>query len=307
MLAQRALMHFPRRTCESLRCGHSAILSRYAASYARRIRTIPRPLKIGQAQDDISLTGCTVLLCEASMIAACDIRGGATSSREIDVLAPGRLAPHIHALVLAGGSAFGLDAACTTAAKFPVAEGNVGAGAGCTVGKFLGMPCSTKSGIGCWTETIQSAGETFRVSALAAVNAFSDICDPDSGRILAGARRSIDSREFLDTAGALLSGATREFVIGTNTVLVAVATDPALTRPEASRLAIMASAGFARTVRPVFSTFDGDIVFALSFGKRRADINALGAAAAEVTARAIVRGVTEARPAGGIPSLSAKS
>jgi L-aminopeptidase/D-esterase-like protein len=321
-------------------------------------------LKIGHAQDGVSLTGCTIFLCEAGMIAACDIRGGATGSREIDVLTPGHLAPHIHALVLAGGSAFGLDAAsgvmkwceergvgldvgitrvpivsaanlfdlaigdkstslppphyrhpnaemgytaCTTATEFPAAEGNVGAGTGCTVGKLLGMSCSMKSGIGCWTETVHSAGEAVRVSALAAVNAFGDICDPDSGRILAGTRRSADSREFLDTAAALRSGAAREFVIGANTVLVAVVTDAALTRPEASRLAIMASAGFARTIRPAFSTFDGDIVFALSVGKRRADINALGAAAAEATARAIVRGVTQAQPAGGIPSQSVNS
>ena len=344
----------------------------------RRIRAIIRPvpagfspipgLKIGHATDSTALTGCTVLLCEprpspeglrASMVAACDVRGGAVGERELETLRPGHIVERIHALVLAGGSAFGLDAAAgvmrwceergigfdtgvakvpivpaailfdlrlgdpkrrpdaamgyaaaNAAVESPVAEGNIGAGTGATVGKLLGIACATKAGIGCWTEEVTAAKGKCRVAALAAVNAFGDIRDPDSGlprrqagRILAGARRAKDSREFADTAAAMRAGKVRAGFADPNTVLVAIATDAALTRLEAHRLAAMASAGIARVVSPAHTMFDGDIVFALSVGEARADINALGAAAAEAAARAIVRGVTEARSAGGVPAM----
>ena len=305
-------------------------------------------LKIGHAQDDRALTGCTVLLCEAGMVAACDVRGGATGERELETLRPGHLVERIHALVLAGGSAFGLEAAtgvmrwceergigfdtgvarvpivpavilfdlriakrrpdaamgyaaaqaaAEAAPDAPVAEGNVGAGTGATVGKLFGIARATKTGIGCWTEELSSG---VRVAALAAVNAFGDIRDPDTGRIIAGARVAEGSREFADTAAALRRDIQRKGFGDPNTVLVAVATDAALSRVEAGRLAVMAAAGMARVVSPAHSTFDGDVVLALSIGEARADVNALGAAAAEAVARAIVRGVTQARSAGGV-------
>ncbi len=305
-------------------------------------------LKVGHAQDDRALTGCTVLLCEAGMVAACDIRGGATGERELETLRPSHLVERIHALVLAGGSAFGLDAAtgvmrwceergigfdtgvarvpivpavilfdlrmakrrpdaamgyaaaqaaAEAAPGAPVAEGNVGAGTGATVGKLFGIARATKAGIGCWTEELTSG---VRVAALAAVNAFGDIRDPDTGRIIAGARLAEGSREFADTAMALRQGKVRKGFGDPNTVLVAVATNAALSRVEAERMAVMAAAGLARVVSPAHSTFDGDVVFALSIGEARADVNALGAAAAEAVARAIVRGVTQARSAGGV-------
>ncbi len=305
-------------------------------------------LKIGHAQDDRALTGCTVLLCEAGMVAACDVRGGAVGERELTTLQPGHLVERIHALVLAGGSAFGLDAATgvmrwceergigfdTGVARVPivpavilfdlrmakrrpdaamgyaaaqaaaeatpgapVAEGNVGAGTGASVGKLFGIACATKAGIGCWAEELSSGA---RVAALAAVNAFGDIRDPDTGRIIAGARLAEGSREFADTAAALRQGKVRKGFGDPNTVLVAVATNAALSRVEAERLAVMAAAGLARVVSPAHSTFDGDVVFALSIGEAHADVNALGAAAAEAVARAIVRGVTQARSAGGV-------
>ena len=305
-------------------------------------------LKIGHAQDDRALTGCTVLLCEAGMVAACDVRGGATGERELETLRPGHLVERIHALVLAGGSAFGLEAAtgvmrwceergigfdtgvarvpivpavilfdlriakrrpdaamgyaaaqaaAEAAPDAPVAEGNFGAGTGATVGKLFGIARATKTGIGCWTEELSSG---VRVAALAAVNAFGDIRDPDTGRIIAGARVAEGSREFADTAAALRRDIQRKGFGDPNTVLVAVATDAALSRVEAGRLAVMAAAGMARVVSPAHSTFDGDVVLALSIGEARADVNALGAAAAEAVARAIVRGVTQARSAGGV-------
>jgi L-aminopeptidase/D-esterase-like protein len=320
-------------------------------------------IRIGHAQDDAALRGCTVLLFDPAtapagadgIIAACDLRGGASGSRELETLRAGHLAPRIHALLLAGGSAFGLDAAggvmrwCeergigydTGVARVPIvpaavifdlmvgdarrrpdpamgyaacqaahseaalAEGNVGAGAGASVGKLRGMACAMKSGVGAWTESVGANGNSpsVRVAALAVVNAFGDVRDPDTRRILAGARQSKDSRELLDTAAALRAGAETSFA-GTNTVLVAVATNAALTREEAGRVAVMASAGMGRVLLPAFSRFDGDIVFALSLGPARADANAVGAAAAEAVTRAIVRGVTQAKSAGGLPGIA---
>jgi L-aminopeptidase/D-esterase-like protein len=265
----------------------------------------------------------------------------------------------IHALVFAGGSAFGLDAAsgvmrwceergigfdtgvvkvpivpavilfdlrlgnanrrpdaamgyaATEAAAraevdAPVAEGNVGAGTGATVGKLFGMERAMKGGIGCWTEEVGSSdgsSQPSRISALAAVNAFGDVLDPETGRILAGARVSPVSRDFADTSAAMRRGVVRKGFSDSNTVLVTVATDAALTKHEAQRLATMAASGVPRVVSPVHTRFDGDVVFALSVGSLHADVNALGAAAADAVAHAIARGVTQARGAGGVPGL----
>jgi L-aminopeptidase/D-esterase-like protein len=312
---------------------------------------LPIPgVKIGHAQDDAALTGSTVFLCEQGMVAACEVRGGALGERELETLRPTHLVERIHALVLAGGSAFGLDAAAgvmrwceernvgfdtgvarvpivpaailfdlrigdpqrrpdaamgyaaaQAAVESPVAEGNVGAGAGATVGKLFGVTQAMKAGIGCWTEVLPGG---VRVAALAVVNAFGDVRDPETGRIVAGARTAKDSREFADTAAAMRAGAARAGFADPSTVLVAAATTAALTRVEAQRLAAMAAAGMARVLSPAHTSFDGDVVFALSCGSHRADLNALGAAAAEAVARAIARGATEARTAAGLPAAA---
>jgi L-aminopeptidase/D-esterase-like protein len=165
-----------------------------------------------------------------------------------------------------------------------------------------------KSGIGCWTETVRGKQEEpVRVAALAAVNAFGDVRDPATGKLIAGTRISRDSMELLDTAEAIQQGNVVYWFPDTNTVLVAVATNAQLSRPEAQRVAMMASAGMARALSPAHTTFDGDIAFALSLGTLRADVNAIGAAAAEATARAIVRSVTQAKSAGGVPGLADSS
>jgi L-aminopeptidase/D-esterase-like protein len=318
-------------------------------------RPIPG-LKVGHAHDHAALTGCTVLLCEAGIVAACDVRGGAVGERELETIRPGHLVERIHALVFAGGSAYGLEAAsgvmrwleergigfdtgvarvpivpaailfdlrigdpkrrpdaamgyaaAEAAVESPVAEGNVGAGMGATVGKLFRIGRAMKAGVGCWTEDVPAEGKYIpgeaHVAALAVVNAFGDVRNPDSGQIIAGAREAEDSAKLADTALAMRHGAAREGFADPNTVLVAVATNAALTRLEAGRLAVMASAGVARTISPAHTTFDGDVVFALSVGQVHADLNALGAAAAEAVARAIVRSVTEARSAGGVPGV----
>jgi len=134
------------------------------------------------------------------------------------------------------------------------------------------------------------------------VNALGDVRDPDSGKIIAGARKAPDSREIAGTVEQMLKGE-----IGgaerSHTTLAVVATNAKLTKVQANKLAQFASLGMARTIYPVNTMADGDTVFALSIGDREADINVLGVAAAEALARAIVRAVKFAKTLGGVPGL----
>jgi len=300
---------------------------------------------VGHASDYDAGTGCTAILCEAGAVAGGDIRGSATGTEEFLIFEPDHVVERIHAVVLAGGSAFGLEAASgvrrylerrgigfeTRAARVPivpcailydlaygkgdvrptremgeaaaasatdgpVAEGSVGAGTGATVGKVFGMAQAMKSGIG--SATVELAGDLtgVLVSALAVVNAFGDIIDPASGRIVAGARRAPDSLEFADTARVLMEG--RRIGFGPqNTTLVVVATNARLDKVQARKLARQAQLGMARTIRPVNTTVDGDLTIALSLGEAQADLNALGIAAADAVAASILRAVAP-RPAG---------
>jgi L-aminopeptidase/D-esterase-like protein len=162
------------------------------------------------------------------------------------------------------------------------------------------MSCAMKSGIGSFTVTLP---EGVMVSALVAVNAFGDVRDPATGKIIAGARKDARSRDFLDTAARLKQQAARGFA-GRNTTLAVVATNAVLNKVEANKLAQFASLGMARAIYPVNTMFDGDTVFALSLGDRQADINSLGVAAAEAMAASILRAVRLAHTLGGIPGLA---
>jgi L-aminopeptidase/D-esterase-like protein len=304
-------------------------------------------VRVGHISDFEAITGCTAILCEQGAVGGVDIRGSATGTEEIATLDPGHVTPVVHGILLAGGSAFGLEAASgvrrylerhgvgyeTGAAKVPiipaailydlgigksavrptvamgeaaaaaasaepVAEGCVGAGTGATVGKVLGMRQAMKSGIGSYT--VQLPGGVL-VSSLVAVNALGDVRDPATGKIVAGARKSADSREFAN--GAEQMKLRPSVQRGGNTTLAVVATNAALTKVQANKLAQFASLGVVRTIYPINTTFDGDITFALSAGKLGADINALGIAAAEAVAEAVLRAVRLATSMGGVPGL----
>jgi L-aminopeptidase/D-esterase-like protein len=195
------------------------------------------------------------------------------------------------------------ETAAGAATSGPVAEGSVGAGAGATVGKALGMKNAMKSGIGSWTVALEGRYPGVLVSALAAVNAAGDVRDPSTGRIVAGARRAPDSLEFIDSSRLVKGGVPAGFARG-NTTLVAVATNAALSKVEATRLAQLGSLGMARTISPVNTQADGDLVVALSAGTLKAPIDALGVAAAETVAEAILRAVRMAWTLGGVPGLA---
>ena len=194
------------------------------------------------------------------------------------------------------------EAAAAAATDRPVAEGAVGAGTGATVGKLLGMSHAMKSGLGSAAVALQGPYAGVVVAAMAAVNAFGDVLDPKTGGVLAGARRTPGVMDFVDTARAMKNGGTASFK-GQNTTLVVVATNAALTKVEATKMAQLANIGMARSISPVHTMVDGDLVIALSHGKQRADVAALGVAAAEAVSQAIVRAVRLAPSLGGLPGL----
>jgi L-aminopeptidase/D-esterase-like protein len=189
--------------------------------------------------------------------------------------------------------------ACESARR-TIEEGTVGAGTGATVGKLLGIAQATKGGVGVARLALPAG---VLVQAVAVVNAFGDIVDPSTGKIVAGARRAPGSRQFVSTAQQMFKGRIRRSFGATNTTLVAVMTNAALDKLQVTKLAQMAQDRLARAIRPVHTQVDGDLVFALSVGGKRAELNALGAAAAEATARAIVRGVLTARGLGDVPAF----
>lgn len=309
-------------------------------------------IRVGHASDFDALTGCTVVLTEGGAVGGVAVTGSATGTEELGALEPGHVADRVHAIVLAGGSAFGLEAASgvrrylehkgvgfvTSAARVPIVacailydlgigkanvrptremgeaaaaaattgavqEGAVGAGTGATVGKCFGMHQAMKGGIGSATVALEGEYSRIQVAALAAVNAFGDVIEPETGKIVAGARRAPDSREFAGTARAMKHGLVGGFG-RQNTTLAVVATNAWLSKVEARKLAQLASLGMARSISPVNTMFDGDVVFALSLGDERADVNALGVAAAEAVAQAILRAVRLAPSLGGIPGLA---
>ena len=309
-------------------------------------------MRVGHASDYDAITGCTAILCDVGAVAGVDIRGSATGTEEMDVLSPGHVTDRIHAVVLAGGSAFGLEAAsgvrrylehrgvgfrvgagvvpivpcailydlgigkanvrptremgeaaAAAAQAGAVEEGAVGAGTGATVGKLFGMRRAMKSGIGSFTVALPDG---VLVAALAAVNAVGDVRDPATGKLIAGARKSAESMELIDTETQMKIGARREGKERRNTTLAVVATNARLNKVGTTKLAQQASLGMARTIYPVNTMMDGDLVFGLSLGSTEADLNVLGVAAAEALAQAVVRAVRHAPTLGGVPGLAGR-
>ncbi|MBI2220787.1 MAG: P1 family peptidase [Acidobacteria bacterium] len=327
------------------------ILAAQGPTPANRTLTAVEGLKVGHVTLAARPTGCTVVLAEQGAVAAVDVRGGAPGTRETDLLDPVNMVQQVHAIVLAGGSAFGLDAASGTvkyleergigfdvriakvpivpaailfdlgfggdakirptadcgykaaaaATSDPVQEGNVGAGAGATVGKMGGPGRATKAGIG--SSAIVMA-DGLVVAALVAVNAVGDIVDPATGQVLAGVRTE-DGKRFADARTIVRRG---ELVINEhpieNTTIGVVATNARLTKVQAKKIAQMAHDGYARAIAPVHLPDDGDTIFSMATGRWEGTVNLsrLGALAADVMARAIVRAATEARGLGGLPS-----
>jgi L-aminopeptidase/D-esterase-like protein len=302
---------------------------------------------VGHATDPVAATGCTAILCPGGAVAGVDVRGWASGVLGLDLLDPRHLVERIHGAVLAGGSAFGLEAAfgvmahleaggvgfptprgvvplvvgailydlgvgdarirpdramgrraAEAAATAPVAEGSVGAGTGATVGKVHGLARATKSGLGTASRRVGRA----TVGAVVAVNAVGDVRDPAGGGLIAGTRDAPEGRRLVDSAAALREGLALGASRGTHTTIGVVATDARLGKAEATRLASLAHLGLAATLSPPHTTLDGDTLFCLSTGLLTEPLDALGLAAADCVAEAVVRAVRAATALGGIPA-----
>jgi L-aminopeptidase/D-esterase-like protein len=303
-------------------------------------------LQVGHWTDTTLATGCTVVLCPPGTVGGVDQRGGAPGTRETDLLRPMHLVNEVHAVVLSGGSAFGLSAAdgvmrylreqgvgfptgsgvavpivpaailydleigkpeapnaeagyaaASGATTDPVAIGNVGAGTGCTVGKLAGMTTATKGGLGSAAVTLDNG---LVVAALFAVNAVGDVVGAD-GAILAGLRDA-ETDGFVGTLAAMQAMSTQPPV--GNTVIGIVATNAVLSKENANKIAGMAHDGLARAVVPAHTMYDGDTIFSLATGDIEADVNLVGALAAEVSAAAIRTGVLHAATLAGVRAIS---
>ncbi len=343
-----------------------------AATIASKGLTDVEGIKVGHFTLAERPTGCTVILTEKGAVGGVDVRGAAPGTRETDLLDPINMVQEVHAVVLSGGSAFGLDAASgvvryleergigfdTRVAKIPIVpaailfdlgiganpkvrptaecgykaavaatdraveEGNVGAGAGATIGKSGGAGRAMKAGIGSAAIRLPSG---LVVAALVAVNAVGDIIDPSTGQVVAGVRTA-DGMGLADARKLLRAGGARGGRAGENTTIGIVATNARLTKAQANKMAQMAHDGYARTITPVHTMGDGDTIFAVATGTfrargaapgpgaaagdadhagidpREADFSLIGPLAAEVMADAIVRA---ARLATGIPGYPA--
>ena len=307
-------------------------------------------LKVGHSTLSERLTGCTVVLAEGGAVGGVDVRGGAPGTREIALLDPVNSVQVVHAVVLSGGSAFGLDAAsgvvryldergigvrvgpvavpivvgailfdltvgddpsirpdadcgysaATHASTETSAEGNIGAGAGATVGKLRGLARAMKGGTGTASITTESG---LTVAAIVAVNSVGDIIDPATGSVIAGVRTA-DGRSLADARVLLRTDPSNEPDSGANTTIGVVATNATLTKAEATKVAQMAQDGLARAIYPAHTPGDGDTVFSLAMGtfSGTASVSTIGALAADVMAEAIIRAV---RAATGIPGIPA--
>ena len=282
-----------------------------------------QPLRIGQVEDTEAATGMTVLISDEGMRAGLDVRGGGPASRDSQMLNPLMSMQKIHAVVLSGGSAFGLGAGNgvmqyleehdigfdTGVAKVPLVvqsdiydltvgsaavrpdskmgyaaakaafetpnykDGNYGAGCGASVGKIGGMETAMKTGVGSYAIQI---GE-LQIGAIVVLNALGDIYD----------WKKVVENKFTG-----------------NTTIAAVITNGHFDKAQLCKIAGVAHNGYARAINPVHTSADGDSIYALSVGEVNADQDLVAALGAEVLSEAILRAVTSADSAYGLPSAS---
>lgn len=305
-------------------------------------------IEVGHAQDLEAATGCTVILCRSGATTGVSVHGGAPATRETDCLRPENVVTEAHAVVLTGGSAYGLNSAggvmryleeqgigydvgvtrvpivataalndlafgdhrirpdaamgysaCLNASKKNTEQGNVGAGTGAAIGRLEGNARGmVKGGLGAASFSI---GELI-VGAIVAVNCNGDVIDAETGETLAGTLNP----ERTGVAGAmkLLTTQNEQYKEGfpSNTTIGVVATNARLNKAIATRVAMMAQDGYARAIIPIHSFGDGDVTFCMSTGKLQADPNRVGAIAAWVMARAVVKAVKAAESLHGVPA-----
>jgi L-aminopeptidase/D-esterase-like protein len=308
----------------------------------KRANTITevRGIEVGHAQDEEALTGCTVILCRKGAVAGVDVRGGAPGTRETDLLDPVNVVEKVHGVVLAGGSAYGLDAA--SGVMHYLEEQKIGFNTG--TAKVPIVPSAILYDLGVGRGDVRpDAAMGYRAAASASFIA------PAEGNVGAGMGASVGKIRGMKYAmksgigtwstkihgivigalvavnaiGDVVDPNSGEVVAGlrtgtsmrwmkehrpraaatSNTVIGVIATDAKLTKAQATKVAQMAQDGLARVIHPAHTMFDGDTIFTLATGKKNADVSMVGAFAAEIMEEAILRAVRMAAPAGGLPGL----
>jgi L-aminopeptidase/D-esterase-like protein len=288
-------------------------------------------IMVGHWTDGVGLTGCTVILCPPGTVASGQVRGGAPGTRETDLLRPGTLVEGVHAILLTGGSAFGLAAAdgvmrfleergagfdmgvarvpiVSAAVLFDLAVGDAAARPGPAEGYAACLAASTDvpegnvgAGTGATVAKLNGAGGAVK-GGLGTASAEED------GAIV-GALAAVNAwGEILDETGEVLASARPQAAPmeegePTNTTLVVVATNARLTKERAHLLSIAAHDGIAETVRPSHTARDGDTTFALATGEAETDQRTLERLAVATTAEAIRRAVRLAESVPGIPAV----
>ncbi len=305
--------------------------------------------KLGHAQDETALTGCTVLLCDKVSPAGVAIFGGGPASRETPLLNPLADASGIHAILLSGGSAFGLDAAggvmqyleakgigyqagpfkvplvcqscvfdlmlgdgtvrpdanmakiaCENATTTQTQTGNVGVGIGCSVGKIAGFERAMKGGFATYAVEVGN----IKIGAMVAVNALGDIFDAETSKQIAGLRTA-DGKSLASSEDAIVDMIEEQAkIFSGNTTIGAIVTNAKFTKAELNKIAQMGHNGYARAIKPVHTTVDGDSIYAVSTGDVVADINAVGTIGATVMTKAITKAILTAKSAGGVIAVS---
>lgn len=306
------------------------------------------PVAIGQTENAEAGTGCTVFISKDGMAAGLDVRGGGPASRESELLDPLAAAQSIHAIVLSGGSAYGLGTADgvmkyleekgigydTGVAKVPLVaqsdlfdlsvgdgsvrpdakmgyeaarlamespnykDGNYGAGCGATVGKIAGMETCMKTGIGSYAIRVGD----LKIGAVVAVNALGDVYDWQTGKKIAGLLTE-DGKGFRDTLTYMATDtSSKDNKFTGNTTLGVVITNASFNKSQLCKIAGMTHDGYARSIRPVHTTADGDSIYAVSVGDVEADQDLVGSLSAVVMSEAIKRAVYNADSAYGFKS-----
>ncbi len=307
---------------------------------ANRSLTAVHGIEVGHAQDDQALTGCTVILCRNGAVAGVDVRGGAPGTRETDLLNPINLVQQVHAVVLAGGSAFGLDAATgvmryleeqqigfdTGVAKVPIvpaailydlALGRADVRPDSAMGYLAATRASTappaEGNVGAGTGASVGKMRGMQYAMKAGIGTWSINI---KGLVIAALVAMNASGDVIDPTNGkkiagMRSGSTLKWMqenmvrdaVKSNTTIGVIATNARLTKAEATKVAQMAQDGLAQTLRPAHTLHDGDTIFALATGEVTADASVVGTFAAEVMAQAIVRSVMKAKSAGGLKGL----
>lgn len=302
-------------------------------------------IKVGHAQNFDALTGVTVIIPDKAVKCGVDVRGSAPGTRETDLLKSENMVDEVNAVVLSGGSAFGLDASSgvmkyldendigmdTGFAKVPIvvsavifdlsvgdaktrpdlkmgyeackniskdtSMGLIGAGTGASVGKILGNEYAMKSGLG---QASMQFGE-LKIAALTVLNAFGDVFDAERKTQIAGCY-SKEENKFLDTLKIYENKIDYDAFKGRNTTISIVATNGKLSKVQLNKVSQMAHDGYARSIEPVHTMFDGDTIFSVATGDVDCDLNFVGSMAARCISRSIANAIYSSKDAGGLQS-----